>query len=92
MDQTLRMWVKTLNPSWSDPSPHHNQRALKVPTLRASLGITGPPLTGFPANGWAAATEVGCVAAVSDGCFFCWPPSCTNAAACPVHDEAPGAI
>ena len=43
-----RMWVKTLNPSWSDPSPYHNLRALKVPTLRASLGITGPPLTGFP--------------------------------------------
>ena len=48
IDQTLRMWVKTLNPSWSDPSPYHNLRALKVPTLRASLGITGPPLTGFP--------------------------------------------
>ena len=24
MDQTLRMWVKTLNPSWSGPSPYHN--------------------------------------------------------------------
>ena len=31
-----------------DPSPYHNLRALKVPTLRASLGITGPPLTRFP--------------------------------------------
>ena len=48
IDQTLRMWVKTLNPSWSDPSPYHDLRALKVPTLRASLGITGPPLAGFP--------------------------------------------
>ena len=39
--QTLRMWVKTLNPSWIEPSPDPNLRALKVPTLRASLGITG---------------------------------------------------
>ena len=36
IDQTLRMWVKTLNPSWSGPSPYHNLRALKV-----STGITG---------------------------------------------------
>ena len=48
MDQTLRIWVKTLNPSWRDPSPYHNLHALKVPVLRASLGITGPPLIGFP--------------------------------------------
>ena len=43
---TLRMWVKTLNPSWSDPSPCHSLRALKVPTLTLHWG--GPPLTGFP--------------------------------------------
>ena len=47
------MWVKTLDAedlgqdsesAWMDPSPDHDLRALQVPTLRASLGITGPPL------------------------------------------------
>ena len=47
--ERLVNWKRTLNPSWSDPSPYHNLRAVKVQTLRASLGDHGSASRRVPA-------------------------------------------
>ena len=89
--QTTRMRVRTLNPSWTQPSRSQNLPAMKVPILRESLGFTCPPLAGFPhpchlgSSGtgnedWKSGVCIDCYC-IPDGLAHCMNVPCRDATA-----------